>query len=121
LCVLKRPAGLEIGDDAGGTESMTADFCLEAHSGRSTLLETLALQDIAHGRGMMLIDPHGDLAERVARVKFDRRGLQKCALMQPKQGLSALPYINRRFRPPAARAMRDIPLLKRGKGTIMAP
>jgi hypothetical protein len=54
---------------------MTADFCLEAHSSRSTLLETFALQDIAHGRGMMLIDPHGDLAERVARVKFDRRGL----------------------------------------------
>jgi ABC-type uncharacterized transport system ATPase component len=34
-------------------------------TGKSTLLETLALQDIVHGRGMMLIDPHGDLAERV--------------------------------------------------------
>src|SRR5690242_20371258 len=37
-------------------------------TGKSTLLETLAMQDIAHGRGMMLIDPHGDLAERVARA-----------------------------------------------------
>src|SRR6266446_9442117 len=34
-------------------------------TGKSTLLETLALQDIAQGRGMMLIDPHGDLAERI--------------------------------------------------------
>ncbi len=37
-------------------------------TGKSTLLETLALQDIAHHRGMMLIDPHGDLAERVVRA-----------------------------------------------------
>src|SRR5215510_14231684 len=36
-------------------------------TGKSTLLETLAMQDIAQGRGMMLVDPHGDLAERVAR------------------------------------------------------
>lgn len=34
-------------------------------TGKSTLLETLAIQDIAQGRGMMLIDPHGDLAERI--------------------------------------------------------
>jgi predicted ATPase len=37
-------------------------------TGKSTLLETLALQDIINGRGMMLIDPHGDLAERVVRA-----------------------------------------------------
>src|SRR6266481_2440769 len=37
-------------------------------TGKSTLLETLALQDITAGRGMMLIDPHGDLAERVAKA-----------------------------------------------------
>lgn len=42
-------------------------------TGKSTLLQTLALQDITHGRGMMLIDPHGDLAERVFRaVSADR-------------------------------------------------
>ena len=33
--------------------------------GKSTLLEVLALQDIAAGRGFALVDPHGDLAERV--------------------------------------------------------
>ena len=36
-------------------------------TGKSTLIETLASQDIAQGRGMMLIDPHGDLAERVVQ------------------------------------------------------
>lgn len=34
-------------------------------TGKSTLLETLALQDIQNGRGICLIDPHGDLAERL--------------------------------------------------------
>jgi hypothetical protein len=33
--------------------------------GKSTLLETLARQDLAGGRGFCLIDPHGDLAERM--------------------------------------------------------
>ncbi len=38
-------------------------------TGKSTLLETMALQDIARGRGVAVIDPHGDLAERlVAQV-----------------------------------------------------
>jgi len=33
--------------------------------GKSTLLEVLARQDLAAGRGFALIDPHGDLVERV--------------------------------------------------------
>ncbi len=38
-------------------------------TGKSTLLETMALQDLARGAGFALIDPHGDLVERiVARV-----------------------------------------------------
>src|SRR5713226_4912128 len=36
-------------------------------TGKSTLLETMALQDLARGRGLALIDPHGDLVERVAK------------------------------------------------------
>ncbi len=35
-------------------------------TGKSTLLEGMALQDIANGNGLALIDPHGDLAERIA-------------------------------------------------------
>lgn len=38
-------------------------------TGKTTLLETLALQDIVSGRGVTVIDPHGDLAARlVAQV-----------------------------------------------------
>ena len=33
--------------------------------GKSTLLETLACQDLTANRGFCLIDPHGDLAERL--------------------------------------------------------
>lgn len=34
-------------------------------TGKSTLIETLVGQDIAAGRGVMLIDPHGDLASKL--------------------------------------------------------
>jgi type IV secretory pathway TraG/TraD family ATPase VirD4 len=34
--------------------------------GKSTLLETLARQDVDAGRGFALVDPHGDLVERLA-------------------------------------------------------
>ena len=34
-------------------------------AGKTTLLETLALQDIQNNRGLCVIDPHGDLAERL--------------------------------------------------------
>lgn len=33
--------------------------------GKTTMLETLALQDMATGRGVTVIDPHGDLAGRL--------------------------------------------------------
>jgi len=43
-------------------------------TGKSTLLETLFDQDLQAGRGCALIDPHGDLAERVVvRVPSWRR------------------------------------------------
>src|SRR5580704_2285185 len=36
--------------------------------GKSTMIETLARQDLRAGRGFALIDPHGDLVERVAKA-----------------------------------------------------
>lgn len=36
--------------------------------GKSTLIEMLARQDLDAGRGFALIDPHGDLVERIAGV-----------------------------------------------------
>lgn len=41
--------------------------------GKTTLLETLALEDIHSGRGLAVIDPHGDLAERLSRSTPPRR------------------------------------------------
>ena len=42
-------------------------------TGKSTLMETLVTQDIAHGEGVALLDPHGDLAERVLHSIPDYR------------------------------------------------
>jgi hypothetical protein len=43
-------------------------------TGKSTLLESMALQDLALGAGFALIDPHGDLVERIAaRVPNSRQ------------------------------------------------
>lgn len=43
-------------------------------TGKSTLLETLVSQDIKAGQGLALLDPHGDLVERVlARVPEERK------------------------------------------------
>jgi type IV secretory pathway TraG/TraD family ATPase VirD4 len=43
-------------------------------TGKSTLVETMALQDLERGNGFALIDPHGDLVERIAaRIPASRR------------------------------------------------
>lgn len=43
-------------------------------TGKSSLLKTLILQDLARGDGLALLDPHGDLVEDVVRaVPEDRR------------------------------------------------
>lgn len=44
-------------------------------TGKSTLMESMALQDLGRRNGFALIDPHGDLAERVAaRIPASRQG-----------------------------------------------
>src|SRR5436189_838175 len=43
-------------------------------TGKSTLIETMALQDLERGSGFALIDPHGDLVARIAqRIPRSRR------------------------------------------------
>jgi type IV secretory pathway TraG/TraD family ATPase VirD4 len=42
-------------------------------TGKSTLLESMALQDLERGHGFALIDPHGDLVERVAQAASTRQ------------------------------------------------
>lgn len=42
--------------------------------GKSTLIENMVRQDLQHGRGLCLLDPHGDLVERIhATVPGHRR------------------------------------------------
>jgi len=55
--------------------------------GKSTLLETLALEDLAAGRGFALIDPHGDLVERVyaAASKYERKRIRYLNAPDPSQ------------------------------------
>src|SRR5437660_2098721 len=43
-------------------------------TGKSTMLETMALQDLERGNGFALIDPHGDLVARIAaRIPVSHR------------------------------------------------
>ncbi|MBK9632887.1 MAG: type IV secretion system DNA-binding domain-containing protein [Saprospiraceae bacterium] len=43
-------------------------------TGKSTLLETLIMQDILSGRGCTLLDPHGDLVVKIAKqIPEDRK------------------------------------------------
>jgi energy-coupling factor transporter ATP-binding protein EcfA2 len=59
--------------------------------GKSTLLETLALQDLNAGRGFALIDPHGDLVERVfAAVPADAQ--ERVAYMNAPDPLQPYGY-----------------------------
>src|SRR5262249_247006 len=41
-------------------------------TGKTTLLETLIRQDIENGEGLALLDPHGDLVEKVLRPVPDQ-------------------------------------------------
>jgi type IV secretory pathway TraG/TraD family ATPase VirD4 len=43
-------------------------------TGKSTLVETMALQDLELGNGFVLVDPHGELVERIAsRIPASRQ------------------------------------------------
>lgn len=65
-------------------------------TGKSTLIESLILQDIKAGRGVGLLDPHGDLVERVlAKVPGERQGdVVYFDVPDAKQGLGFNPLSN---------------------------
>ncbi len=64
-----------------GNEQYLTDFARQRHvycigktgSGKTTLLENLIAQDLAAGRGLAAIDPHGDFAERLLSFIPTRR------------------------------------------------
>jgi type IV secretory pathway TraG/TraD family ATPase VirD4 len=81
-------------------------------TGKSTLLEAMALQDLAMGNGFALIDPHGDLVERIAsRIPPDRRDdvfyLDAADPSQP-YGYNPLRYVRADRRTLAASGMLEV-------------
>src|SRR2546429_5666185 len=42
-------------------------------TGKSTLIANLARQDLVHGEGFALLDPHGDLVDQVLRFVPEER------------------------------------------------
>src|SRR6266542_5925419 len=42
-------------------------------TGKSTLMETLIRQDVENGEGLALLDPHGDLVEKVLKAVSEKR------------------------------------------------
>lgn len=52
-------------------------------TGKSTLMETLARRDIEAGRGVAVIDPHGDLIDHLLKVIPDYRA-SDCILFSPR-------------------------------------
>lgn len=75
-------------------------------TGKSTLLESMARQDLAAGRGFALLDPHGDLVTRVAdAVPTSERGrVTYLNVPDPEQpfGYNPLRHVSEAYIPLAA-------------------
>ena len=56
--------------------------------GKSTLLETLTWQDFEAGRGLALVDPHGDFVEYLAEDVGTRSG--PCRLPECQRSMAAV-------------------------------
>lgn len=61
-------------------------------SGKSTLLANLVLADVAAGRGVVVIDPKGDLVEDIL-ARLPERALGRLVLIDPKE-TDAPPALN---------------------------
>lgn len=63
-------------------------------TGKTTLLETMAMQDMRHGHGIAVLDPHGDLVARLAaRVPAERsRDLVYWNVPDPSQPYGYNPF-----------------------------
>ena len=61
-------------------------------SGKSTLLANLALADMDAGRGVVLVDPKGDLADDLL-ARLPRRALERLVLIDPRE-TEAPPALN---------------------------
>jgi type IV secretory pathway TraG/TraD family ATPase VirD4 len=61
-------------------------YCLgKTGTGKSTLLENMALQDLELGNGFALIDPHGELVDRIAASRFRQSDVVYLDASDPSQ------------------------------------
>ncbi|KYK44761.1 hypothetical protein A1D31_35885 [Bradyrhizobium liaoningense] len=81
-------------------------------TGKSTLIETMALQDLKRGKGFALIDPHGDLVERVAAraLRSGRRDVIYLNASDPSQpyGYNPLRQVRREYIALAASGLMEV-------------
>ena len=81
-------------------------------TGKTTLLETLIRQDIEAGRGFALIDPHGDLVERIAATIPAHRASETIYLNVPDPaqpfGYNPLLHVSPGLRPLVASGLIDV-------------
>lgn len=81
-------------------------------TGKSTLLENLIYQDLIRGKGLTLLDPHGDLVERVRSwVPTDReKDLVYLNVPDPECDLTYNPlrHVQPEYRPLAASGMLEV-------------
>lgn len=62
-------------------------------TGKSTLLESIARRDILDGRGVAVIDPHGDVAERLLRSVPEER-TEDCVYFDPARSPISLDILS---------------------------
>ena len=79
-------------------------------TGKTTLLETLLRQDIDAGRGVALIDPHGDLALRVREYARKREDVIYIDAADPNApvGYNPLRPVAQRYIPLAASGLMEV-------------
>jgi hypothetical protein len=79
-------------------------------TGKSTLLETLIRQDLSRGHGLALLDPHGDLVEKVlSEVPAERRAdLVYFDATERPLGFNPLESVAVKYRPLAASGLLSV-------------
>ena len=85
-------------------------------SGKSTLLLNLITQDIEHGEGLAVLDPHGDLIDDILEVEF-RLAYQRALDLCQNEGLLAGPSSGLIFEGALEIIMRD----NKGFGVMIFP